>query len=359
MGSIVANLLSLLDNFLTSGLGGMANIFVPLGYKFVGLALTITLMNAVYQFWIKGGATEMIASLVRLSIITMIPLTLLANWTEMTSALSNFFQHGLPELMGYGSGSPSSIVGNAFSNLLSATDMKPQKGDSPSFLWSSFATIESWVMSKILWVLVLVLSLLLTAAMTFSVYMPLAAMGLGIIFGPLLIGWMPFEKMANLSEKWFGFMIGNGMSFAVAIAIMKALEGTITGMASSLNTVMHDGPVGAVVGGLFGSVVTILGILAIYMFAMSLVLKANEIASGMTGGASVGEGLFGNLAAMGAAKAGGALGKAGAYRAAQGGASMVGAKGLATKMRNHAREASGAHKSAKISARDPNNASPD
>lgn len=335
MGSTVANLLSLLDNFLITGLGGMAGTFIPLGYKFLGLALTITLLNAVYQFWVKGGTTEMIASLVRLGIITVIPLTMLANWTDMTGVLSNFFQKGLPTMMGYGTGSPSSVVGNAVSNLLSAVDLKPPEGESAGFWSLSTDTITTWFISQILWLLVSVLSLLLTAAMVFSLYMPLAGMGLGIIFGPLMIGWMPFDKMANLSEKWFGFMIGNGMSFAVAIAIMKAMEGTIISMASDLSKVIQEG------GPIVGSLVTILGILAIFLFATNLVLKANEIASGMTGGATVGEGLFGNLAAAGAAKMGGAMAKT------AGGVGLAGAGALskASGLSGAASKAAGAVKS--------------
>jgi hypothetical protein len=344
-------------NVLTALIGGISSHkgdLIPTARVFLSLSVVMTLMGAMYDWWIKGGAQEMVASLARLLIITSIPLFLFSgsNWDTTTGYLVKAFQSELPSAVGAAGSDANSSVSNALQAIANAAstkqyvdpqtkqlvtdteiEAKAQSADASSgwkaaiMSLSQLLSIKFWL-GIIIQFLVFVLNVILFFAMIFCLYMPVAAMAVGIVIGPILIAWLPFEKFAGWTTKWLDYMIANGLTFVIAILITTGISSAILKVITELNTVEQGS--GGVIGGLAEAGGSILIIFAIYAFAIALLLKANEMASGMTGGAAIGEGLFGNLMAMAAAgaviKTAKLTGK-GAYSGAKGGAGLA-AKGV-------------------------------
>ena len=380
--SLTYDIIKLLESILTGphGLNSMAEIFVPIGQKFLAIAVLITLTNAMYQFWIKGDIQEMIASGIRMAIVTAIPLFMLmpGNWVNTTNTLTNFFVTGLTSsVMQQSNGSSTQVAGDMIKSLMTAADMgkgtetssindqiaalqsevttlqgssaqalltgnstsatlisnqianinaqikslQQQQASNPNasnegsswnpadMFRAGFASIEEFILKVVVWVF----TILLVFGVLICVYMPLAALSIGVIMGPLLLSWLPFEGMSDTSRKWFGFMLANGMTYVVAIVILNAVAGTVNGLAYHVSDMASK----SIGGGIAAYMGALVGILATYIFSLDLMLQANNMASGMTGGASVGEGLFGKLAAGGAAGGMGLASAKGAKAAAQ------------------------------------------
>ena len=369
--SILSTLTKLLNSF-----SNMESIFIPIGQKFLALALMITIANAMYQFWIKGDIQEMIASGIRMAMVTAIPLFMLTNgqWATQMNKVDQFFVTGLvasvaPDASS-GSTTPEQVVGKMLTNLMNSADIKDNggtanlqskidannaiianlnlnsfsnpkqsadnqasvdaltkantnlegqitsSGGSPTGFWHTLgAAIDpATYYSLFLHIAVWTLTVLLAAAVIFAVYMPLASIKIGIIMGPLLLAWLPWEGLSDMSKKWISFMIANGMTYVVAIVIMNGVAETVNAMAANVQTASNS----SLFGGLGGFGAALIGTLATYIFSMNLMLQANNMASGMTGGTSIGEGLFGKMASSAAAGGMGAVAAAGAIGAAKG-----------------------------------------
>lgn len=132
-------------------------------------------------------------------------------------------------------------------------------------------------------------------------------------------------------------MIANGMTFVVALVVIKALGSTVAAISTQLAGMADDG----LMSGLAGYAVSLVALLAIYIFAMNLLLQANNMATGMTGGATVGEGLFGKLAAGAAGIGALAAGRAGTIAHGQAAGAMGKAAASAPGVAGKAMDVSG------------------
>jgi hypothetical protein len=331
MDGAVTNLLDVSVGELLRSLHSMAGIFSGTGMTFLVLAFTLSVVGGVYNWWTSGSIQDLVSNGVRM-IILMAPLLVLLNgWGSYMGSFVKFFHTGLPAVVGVPGDTPEAIVGKTIQGLQKAVQFNNTADTKKEWYdrISDFFSLAN-VFSALIWILVFVLNALLAFAMIFAVFMPVAAMSIGVIFGPLILAWLPWRPLADMSSRWLGFMIANGITFVVAIVIMKALGVSIENMTMQLVKVTSSSKLIGTIGYLF----TMMALVAIYIFATNLLLQANNIAQGMTGGATVGEGLFGKLAAaFGAAgmmRAGGAtanLHKMGAQAGARAAAKAPGAAG--------------------------------
>lgn len=324
MGGTVENTLKVTIGQFLQALQEMAGMFAGLGMTFLSLAVILTLFSGIYAWWLSGSIQDLVANGVRM-LIVIAPLLILFNgWDSYMNTFGDFFYTELPSHLGVAGSSPEAVVGNAIKQIQDAVKFpEPQPGKS-SFLGVTLPDFSmAGFYSLVVWVFVFILNALLIFAIIFAVFMPIAGLYIGTIFGPLILAWLPWKPLADMSARWFGFMIANGITFVVALVILKAMTGALTAMSTQMVGMAADG----FGSGLAGYVVVLVALLAIYLFAANLLLQANNMAQGMTGGATVGEGLFGKLAAAGAgagmlaagragvaghAKAAGAIGKAAA-----------------------------------------------
>lgn len=291
---------------LLSSLLNMADTFVGTGYVFLSLAFTLAAISGIYQWWTSGSIQDLVANGVR-TLIVIAPLLILFNgWGGYMNTFGDFFYKELPSKMGVTGGTAAQVAGDAMKQISGAVkfdagnDSKASSGTSAGnqsaekqSLWSKFVSAISMagLYSLLIQFLVFILNMLLMFGILFALFMPIASLYIGMIFGPLLLAWLIWRPLADMGARWFSFMISNGINFVVAIVILKAMSGTISAMTTQLNGMAADG----FATGLAGLTVTLIALLAIYIFALNLMLAANNIAQGMTGGAAMGEGLFGKI----------------------------------------------------------------
>lgn len=326
MGGAAGNILAVTIGQLLATLQGMAGMFSSLGMTFLSLAVILSLFSGIYAWWISGSIQDLVSNGVRMLIIIAPLLILFNGWGGYMKTFQGFFYNELPSHMGIAGGSPEIIVGQSVQSVMDAVKFPENTAaDEDKSWWSSVTEAFSMktLYSLILTGLVFLLNVLLIFAMIFAVFMPVAGLYIGAIFGPLILAWLPWKPLADMSARWAGFMIANGVTFMVALVIINALGSTISTISAQLAGMSDDG----LLTGLAGYAVTLVALFAIYIFAANLLLQANNMAQGMTGGATVGEGLFGKLAAAGAGA--GMLRAAGATGNAHKGAAVAASKAAA------------------------------
>lgn len=301
MGKASADILLVTIGQLLAALQKMSGTFSGLGMTFLSLAVILTLFSGMYAWWLSGSIQDLVANGVRMMILIAPLLILFNGWDGYMKSFQGFFYNELPAHLGISGGSPEAIVGQSVQTVMDAVKLPDETtaADADKSWLSSLSDAFSMKMfySLILTTLVFILNVLLIFAMIFSVFMPVAGLYIGAIFGPLILAWLPWKPLADMSARWTGFMIANGITFMVALVIMNALGATVGSISKQLAGMANDG----VMSGLAGYAVSLVALLAIYIFAANLLLQANNMAQGMTGGGTVGEGLFGKLAAAGAA----------------------------------------------------------
>ncbi len=140
MGDIAGGLANLLQmvQVLVNAAVDMQDGLVPTGQKLLGVALTLTVLNDVYQWWIKGDATELLAKGVRLFVITSIPASLLLSegaWVSANQALVGFFQHGVTQALGAASGADlGDVIKGTMKSIVDAVNVA-QPASTTTFSW--------------------------------------------------------------------------------------------------------------------------------------------------------------------------------------------------------------------------------
>lgn len=300
MGNSAGSMLSVTIGQLLASLQGMVGTFSGLGMTFLSLAVILSLLGGVYAWWISGSIQDLVSSGVRMLIIIAPLLILFNGWGGYMKSFQGFFYNELPSYLGLAGGSPEAIVGQSVQKVMDAVKFPDTNASSDEQSWWSVVT-DAFSMktlySLILTALVFILNVLLIFAMIFAVFMPIAGMYIGAIFGPLILAWLPWKPLSDMTARWTGFMIANGITFVVALVIIKALGSTVAAISTQLAGMADD----SLMSGIAGYAISLVALFAIYIFAANLLLQANNMAQGMTGGATVGEGLFGKLAAVGAA----------------------------------------------------------
>lgn len=326
-------LLSSLDQ-LVSGASKYHMALVPTGRTFLGVAITLTLLNDWYQFWIKGDAQEMVARMFRLFVVASIPITIMAagnNWDTFNNKLVSFFQSGVTnEITKAGGGSASDTISGTLQKMVDAVSVKPKPpqdsggfdildpdtwvpsiGDSIS---NAFSTMGVFITELVLKLIVWIGIALMALGMIVAGYIPLVALQVGVILGPLLVAWLPFEPMANYAHTWLKFMIVNAITFVVAITLLTIAAGTISSISGIVTSMFEDG------AGLAGYMAGVFITLAVMIFIAYMLFQSDDIAGGLIGHSSVGGGYMGRAIASGgmgrALKAGGGVAGTGVSKVA-------------------------------------------
>jgi type IV secretory pathway TrbL component len=221
----------------------------------------------------------------------------------LLTTFGEFFHKELPAAIGMGGETPDQIVSQALEGISKASKATGGEKEETG-LWPWEIDPMRFIYQGLLTVLIFLLNLLLAVALIFAIYMPIAAFWIGAIFGPLMLSMIAWDKFADLSSRWASFMIANGITFVVAIVILKCLKATIAAMTLRMQEMAVDG------SGLAAFILSAITVFAVYIFATNLLLKADNIAQGITGGAAIGEGLFGKIASGAAAVGMGKMAKA-------------------------------------------------
>lgn len=311
-------------------------VFVPLGRTFLALAVVITAIFAVYEWWL-GGASGAIAKLVHMFVVVSIPVTLLwgDNYSSMMNTTRNFFASELTQPLLGSSGDAATTLSNTINTLTTSmfpemqTAAAPAAGgdsgvvDAAKSIWSNITSpidalfrLNITVRQMIYNLLLMIVAGFVSLALIFALYGPLFALQIGIIFGPLLIAWLPSKQFSHLSRSWFQFILTQGFTLVVAVAIATIGASAISAFAAQ----MHELAAGGVdsSGFIEAAIVQAGGFiasLAVLIFVGLMLFKSDNIASALIGGGHAGgSGIAAGLIARATPKLGGGGGKAGGVK---------------------------------------------
>lgn len=293
----------------------MSGAFVPLGQTFLALSVAMSVMFAVYEWWLGGGVSDALARLTRAALILIIPLALLFGWSGYMKTFTEFFSKELtaPIVAVDGSGSGPEAVKTAITKLSQSMFPNTRKVDERStwekvrdFIVSEESiggAVLSSLTAALFEMLLFSIALVVSLALVFALYGPLLALQLGVIFGPLLIAWMPFQPLSHLARSWFTFMLSQGFALVVGVTIAILGAGVIGDYSDQMLAMARDPSlpwyteIGVQFGGFMAST-------AVIVFVGFMLFRADDIAAAMIGGGGAGMGGVG-AAVMGRLKAGG------------------------------------------------------
>lgn len=367
------NLADILSGLLSAA-AGLNSSFVSLGLGILAVSFLLEAVGLVLNYWLRGGAQEVIARGLRLLIITSIPLAALGSWPQMSGYITNFFQRDMTAPIGIGGSGVQSIsnaanglfnamtaVGNALKgagsdtpppasgatgtplkslpvcnqnnpgqgNCVSGTQVMGPNGQtlptcnahtglancvssSGIVYGASGATatapqavaaqnndsffglgrmIKDLVISVVVGVIIGIPALILSLAGIFALYGPLLMLAIGVIVGPILIAWLPWEPMSNFATTWLKYMITMGVSFVVGLVMMKISTNIITQLANTIANNMAAGN-----DSILGAIAGMFVVASAMLFMAFMMLKTEHIGAALVGGPSVGGGgAFGGM----------------------------------------------------------------
>lgn len=280
--------------------------FIPLARTMLALSFSLAVLFAVYQWWV-GDAGGAVARIVRAGLILTIPLTLLIsdNWKSTMDTTTKFFSAELTApILGTATGAGASMTGP---EAIAATVTKLSRSMFPNarnpderttlekvkaFINSdtSFGSmVFSGLTQAVLELVLFLLALLLSVALIFALFGPLLALHIGVIFGPLLIAWMPFGPMAHLARSWLQFMLSQGFALVVGITIAALAIASIETFTDSMSMMSRETalPLHQEIAGKIGG---FMSSAAVIVFVAVMLFRADDIAAGMIGGGGAGAG---------------------------------------------------------------------
>ncbi|MFZ2629296.1 MAG: type IV secretion system protein [Rugosibacter sp.] len=280
---------------------------VPLGRTCLALSLILAVLPAVYSWW-AGNVAGATAKIVRAMLIAWLPLFLLAsnNWLMSSGAIAHFFQSEVTQPLsakGGAVGEGGDIIKNTISKIgnsiwggdLTGAAKSEKSGweKAKTFFSNPVEAIGGAmfnVMLDFLFRIILTgIALFLSVALLFALFSPLLMLQIGIIFGPILVCWLPFEPLSGLAKTWLKFMVTSGMSLAVGVLLALLAGTSIDNFITTISTLNADPDlpftmtVAAKLGGFLSNA-------AVMIFIGVMLFRADSIAGALVGGASGGGG---------------------------------------------------------------------
>lgn len=302
----LGDIAGLLEPLITSA-ESMHAVFIPISLTMLALAFSLAIIFAIYQWWM-GEVSGALARITRAGLILIIPMTLLAgdNWKSTMDATAKFFSAGLtqPILKTGGATSGPEAIAETINKLTTSMFPNARNPDERT----AYEKVKNFVVSNesfggmlvsgltqaLLELILFALAILLSVALIFALYGPLLALHIGIIFGPLLIAWMPFGPTAHLARNWLQFMLSQGCALVVGVTIAMIAVSSIEAFTDSMALMSRDPnlplaqELAAKIGGFMASA-------AVIVFTAFMLFRADDIAAAMIGGGGAGAGGVGGM----------------------------------------------------------------
>ena len=287
------NLNTVLGPVLVAG-QSMTGDLVGLGKSFLAFAIVVEFFLLVVGYLIESGVQESMSGMASLIMRASIPAYLLASWPAPLVHAEGFFSQQV--FSAFGIGSVSTMLGSALTQLMHSFG-----GFVVSFPQSHLLTAKVWdiparayiYIGKVFDVLFfdsMVLffvggaCVLLLVGFFFALYGPIIFITLGLVFGPILVCWLPFRPLRWIARSWAMFMAASMVALIVGAALVSILITAIGAIANQFASVVA-GSHGAIPA-LQALVVFMVPTVAIVLFMAHLVFGFEHIAEGLTGGAT-------------------------------------------------------------------------
>ena len=139
---------------------------------------------------------------------------------------------------------------------------------------------------------------ILTLALIFSLYGPLFMLNIGMIFGPVLVAFLPWRPTQNMFMRWVGYMLTMGAAYVIGLLLAKLGAIALTNFSS--NIIANYQAAGTGVAAKLAAANTIASgtfpMMVSMIFLAMMMLRGEHIAAALFGGAAIGGG--GAFAAM-------------------------------------------------------------
>lgn len=337
-GTTFSSLLIVLDSLIEAAIPYQSAL-VPTGLTLLGVGTMLTVFWGVYNFLIGDGIEEFVGDMVKTLLIASIPAALLipnGGWNNVASSVERYFTK---EVVGAlvkaapgrntfsAESKPSEVINGSLQKISevlatgtlmwSGIDGGIKRGiainesiyeegelkDGPllnrgigyvrragvalkdsavNLVETAWGTMGSLITGPVMAVLMYIMLAILTFALIFTLYVPLVAIKVGIVFGPLLIAWLPFKPLSDLTVQWFKFMMAAGLSYAIGVFMLLLTSGTTRWLANEIERLLNEG---SALSALFGGVILV-SVLTYFIF--KLLSTNDEMASALVGSASVG-----------------------------------------------------------------------
>jgi len=274
---------------------GMTGSLVGLGESFLAFAVLVELFMMVVTYFIEPGVQELMVKAAILGLKVAAPLALLLAWPTPIVKASQFFSQTVFSV--FGVGSSTTLMSNAITQLMQSFgqmliplptsshiwtwklwDIPEAAG---SFIGSLFMAIGADI---ILLFIVGGATVLLVIAFFMALYGPLLFIALGLIFGPILLCWLPMTSMSWLAKRWIKFMIASYMALIVGAAIAGIFVTAIGAIAHSYALVTNG--ISSVPVAVTHMMIFMVPVVAIILFMFQFILQFERIAEALTGGKS-------------------------------------------------------------------------
>lgn len=288
---------------------GYSDVLVPAGQVMLSIALVLETMMLTFDYFVKGGSgSDFLHGAFRIFLVALLPATMLATWPELPNAILSLFASQLPAILNGASPGDSGTdhMAHAFSGVLHAMQdiFAPPRLEGKQHWWDVLGKTELAIYKVAAVILLSVPMLIFGFALIITLFGPLFMLYIGVIMAPILVPWMVFKPLSNMGMTWIKYMVTMGVAFVIGLVMAGIVMKSVQDYASVVNGQGDTlGSFAALIFGLFPQMIMLL-------FLAYMMIKAEQIAAAMVGGASIGGG--GAMAAMmGAALAKGGGGKDG------------------------------------------------
>jgi hypothetical protein len=274
-------------------------VFVPTGWTFLQLAITLSLGFAVYDWWLDSPSGAL-ARLIRSGLMTLIVVTLLNGWAGHMKTFTNFFSVELAAPLTKGAKTSSEALSKMIDKISTSMfpDARKEKTVSEK-IWEFIKERKSigeylfMNLTRALFELILfVLSAIIITALVFAFYGPILVLQVGAIFGPLLLPWVIFGPLEGLAKAWFKFMISTGFTLLVTLCLGLVAAEAVTVFTDAMSSYGKN-PNVTWVEEMVARIGGLVAIASGMIFISLMILKADDIAAAMTGGGGGGSGVAG------------------------------------------------------------------
>lgn len=284
----------------------LGSALVGEGMLLLTYAFLATLAISLYRNLIVArGLEELVFDVVRALILGSITLAILNNWASVSQILPSWISGSVIAKLTTG-GDPATVIGQFYAVFAEMfremtawimTGAKPcgdAQGGILGALQNLFDTITLKTFMDVIWmyvalalaILIIIIPLTLFSAIMLAVLFGNALiMKIAIIFGPVMIAWIPFAPMAWLAMSWLRFMLITAVTIAIAYLIAGLLASSILPVFRLLlNTGVNANGIGLSTIWMGASIALVL------LFGAWMLMKADDIASGLIGGGGASSG---------------------------------------------------------------------
>lgn len=311
---------------MLSAAAAKTGALVPLAGVLLTIAFLSELATSVYQWWLAGSMDKLLGSLFRLAIIVAIPLAALASWSSASSLIPRYLQTTIAKelsgsnpleliqkLIGVVDKFERQVFDAASKDVTQAPPGKPTTtvevdiNGNPTgsatvyqtpvgigaltFIGERLINYMTAAVATILFMFLVGLPMMILSFVLLANLFGFQILAyVGMIVGPIMIVWLPWQPLSWLFMSWIKYMIVAGLSYAIAMLLGSIAQAGATALTTSLllSFDMREGFLGLILA----LMPMFLALGATLLFMAWMVHKSEDIAQALISGGGGGGGGF-------------------------------------------------------------------